>query len=86
MSNRLVIHCNSLEMVFVNYEDEIKFIKDDLSKKSLDNLQLTLEIHPSRDVHRVVHDLWSHFHKEYARHSLKNLIKRPCLSVFKKIG
>jgi hypothetical protein len=44
--------CCFLGMVSVNREDKIQFIKDDLSKGSLDNLLLTLETHPSGDVHR----------------------------------
>jgi hypothetical protein len=43
--------CHSLGMVSVNREDKIQFIKDGLSKGSLDNLLLTLEMHPNRDVH-----------------------------------
>ena len=35
-----------------------QFIMDGLSKGSLDNLLLTLETHPSGDVHRAIHDLW----------------------------
>ena len=46
-----------LGMISINREDEIQFIKDDLSKESLDNLLLTLEMHPSGDVHLVIHDL-----------------------------
>jgi len=49
--------CRSLGMLFVNREDKIQFIKDGLSKGSLDNLLLTLETHPSGDVHRAIHDL-----------------------------
>ena len=49
--------CRSLGMVSINREDKIQFIKDGLSKGSLDNLLLTLETHPSRDVHRAIHDL-----------------------------
>jgi hypothetical protein len=30
--------CHSLVMVSINHEDKIQFIKDDLSKESLDNL------------------------------------------------
>jgi len=56
----------SLGMVSINHEDKIQFIKDGLSKGSLDNLLLTLETHPSRDVHRAIHDLWPQFHKEHA--------------------
>jgi len=50
--------CCFLRMVSVNCEDKIQFIKDGLSKESLDNLLLTLETHPSGDVHRAIHDLW----------------------------
>ena len=45
-------------MVSVNREDKIQFIKDGLSKGSLDNLLLTLETHPSGDVHHAIYDLW----------------------------
>jgi hypothetical protein len=44
-------------MVSINREDKIQFIKDGLSNGSLDNLLLTLETHPSGDVHRAIHDL-----------------------------
>ena len=63
-------------MIAINCEDKIQFIKDDLSKGSLDNLLSTLETHPSGDVHRAIHDLWPQFHKEHARHSLGNLTKK----------
>ena len=56
----------SLEMVSVNREDKIQFIKDGLSKGSLDNLLLTLETYPNGDVHRAIHDLWPYFYKEHA--------------------
>jgi hypothetical protein len=49
--------CRSLGMVSINREDKIQFIKDGLSKKFLDNLLLTLETHPSGDVHHAIHDL-----------------------------
>jgi hypothetical protein len=65
--------CRSLGMVSINREDKIQFIKDGLSKGSLDNLLLTLEMHPSGDVHRAIHDLWPQFHKEHDRLSLRNL-------------
>jgi len=74
--------CHSLEMVSVNREDKIQFIKDDLSKGSLDNLLLTLETHPNRDVHRAIHDLWPQFHKEHARHSFGNLTKKDPVCQF----
>jgi hypothetical protein len=55
--------CRSLGMVSINREDKIQFIKDGLSKESLNNLLLTLETHPSGDVHHAIHDLWPHFIK-----------------------
>jgi hypothetical protein len=76
--------CRSLGMVSINREDKIQFIKDDLSKGSLDNLLLTLETHLSGDVHRAIHDLWPHFHKEHDRLSdtTKRLMFSPkCRSV-----
>ena len=45
-------------------------------RESLDNLMLTLKSHHSGDVHRAVHDLWPHFYKEHAHHSLGNLTKK----------
>jgi hypothetical protein len=74
--------CRSLGMISINHEDKIQFIKDDLSKESLDNLLLTLETHPSGDVHRAIHDLWPQFHKEHARHSLWNLTKKDHVCQF----
>jgi hypothetical protein len=74
--------CRSLGMLSINHEDKIQFIKDGLSKESLDNLLLTLETHPSEDVYRAIHDLWPHFHKEYARYSLGNLTKKDHVCQF----
>jgi len=48
-------------------------------KKSLDNLLLTLGMYLNRDMHRAIHDLWPHFHKEHARHSPGNLTKKKTL-------
>jgi hypothetical protein len=69
-------------MISVNCEDKIQFIKDGLSKGSLDNLLLTLETHPNGDVHRAIHDLWPQIHKEHARHSLGNLTKKDLVIQF----
>jgi len=78
--------CHSLGMVSINCEDKIQFIKDGLSKGSLDNLLLTLETHPSGDVHHAIHDLWPQFHKEHDRLSLGNLtIKDPVCQFLRKL-
>jgi hypothetical protein len=74
--------CRSLGMVSVNHEDKIQFIKDGLSKESLDNFLLTLEMHPSGDVHRAVHDLWPQFHKEHDQLSLGNLTIKDLVCQF----
>jgi hypothetical protein len=68
---------HSLGIVSINREDKTQFIK---TKESLDNLLLTLETHPSGDVHRAIHDLWPHFHKEHDRLSLGNLTKKDHVS------
>ena len=68
--------CHSLGMIPINREDKIQFIKDGLSKGSLDNLLLTLETHHSGDVHHAIYDLWPQFHKEHVRLSLGNLTKK----------
>ena len=60
-------------MVFINREDKIRFIKDSLSKESLDDIFLTFEMHPSGDVRRVLYDLWPLFQEEYKRYSLRRL-------------
>ena len=69
-------------MISINHEDKIQFIKDGLSKMSLDNLLLTLETHPSGDVHHAIHDLWPYFHKEHDRFSLGNLTKKTLFTGF----
>ena len=74
-------------MVSINREDKIQFIKDGLSKESLDNNLLSnLEMHPSGDVHHAIHDLWPHFHKEHDRLSLGNLtVKDPVCQLLRKL-
>jgi hypothetical protein len=71
-------------MVSINREDKIQFIKDGLSEESLDNLLVTLETHPSGDVHHTIHDLWPYFHKEHDRLSLANLTKKDLVCQFFK--
>jgi hypothetical protein len=74
--------CRSLGMESVNREDKIQFFKDGPSKGSLDYLLLTLETHPSGDVHRAIHDLWPRFHKEHDRLSLGNLTIKDLVCQF----
>ena len=70
--------CRSKGMVSINREDKIQFIKDGLSKESLDYIIQTLETHPSGDVHAILLDLVKIFNKEKERYCLGNLIlKHP---------
>ena len=48
----------------MNREDKIQFIRDGLSKESLDDISLTLETHPSASVHRVIRHLHIQFQKK----------------------
>jgi len=78
--------CRTLGMVSVNREDKIRFIKDGLSKESLDNILSTLETHPSGYVHIAIHELWDIFLKEHERYSLGNLtLKDPVCQFIRKL-
>ena len=73
-------------MVSHNREDKINFIKDGLSKESLDDVLLNLETHLSGDVHRYILRLWPQFQKEHERYSLGNLtLKDPVCQFIRKL-
>ena len=73
-------------MVSINQEDKIKFIKDGLSKESLDNILETLETHPCGQVQRVLLDLMKLFNKDKERYSLGNLtLKDPVCQFIRKL-
>ena len=79
-------HCRSKGMVSVNREDKIKFIKDGLSKESLDDIIQTLETHPSGEVHVVLLDLFKLFNAENERYSLGDLtLKDPVCQFIRKL-
>ena len=54
----------TLGMVSINCEDKIKFVKDGMSKESLDDILRSLETHPSRYVQHEFHNLCKLFQKE----------------------
>ena len=60
-------------MVSVNRKDKIKFIKDGMSKESLDDILRSLETRPSGYVQHEIQNLWKLFQKESAQFSLGNL-------------
>ena len=79
-------NCRSLGFVSNYRQDKINFIKDGLSKGSLDNFLLTLETHPSGDVHIAIRDLWPKFQKERNKFSLGNLtLKDPVCQFIRKL-
>ena len=74
--------CRSLGMVSINREDKINFLRDGMSKESLDNISLTLETHPSGYVHLEITRLYPQFFKERQRLSLGNLTKKDPVCQF----
>mgnify|MGYP000866703019 FL=1 len=78
--------CRSLGFVSRNREDKIQFIKDGLSKESLDDILLTLETHPCGLMQRELLDLWNKFKNEHQRYSLGNLtLKDPVCQFIRKL-
>ena len=79
-------NCKNSGMVSINREDKINFIKDGLSKESLDNILETLETHPCGLVQRCLLDLTKLFNKEKERYSLGNLtLKDPVCQFIRKL-
>lgn len=74
--------CRSIGFTSINREDKINFIKDGLSRESLDDILMTFETHPSGDVQRELRNLWSKFEKEQVRYSLGNLTKKDPVCQF----
>lgn len=78
--------CRTLGMSSINRDDKLQFIKDGLSKESLDDIFLTLETHPSGYVHIAIRELWKLFLKEHERYSLGNLtLKDPVCQFIRKL-
>lgn len=77
--------CRTIGMASINRYDKIDFIKDGLSKESLDDIHLTLETHSSGMVQRHIIDLWEQFRKEHVL-SLGNLtLKDPVCQFLRKL-
>ena len=74
--------CKSLGMVSDTREDNIKFIKDDLSKESLDDILRSLETHRSGFVQREIYNLWILFQKQSTQFSLGNLTQKDPICQF----
>ena len=74
-------YCRSKGMVLVNQEDKIHFIKDGLSKESLDDIVQIVEMHPSGHVHSVILNLVKLFNKENECYSLGNLMLKGPVSL-----
>ncbi|KAF3433563.1 hypothetical protein FNV43_RR24665 [Rhamnella rubrinervis] len=81
-SNLFTLYMPRTRIVFINQEDKINFIKDGLSKESLDDILLTLETHHCGVVHRELLDLWHLFKDEQQRCSLGNLTLKDLVCQF----
>ena len=78
--------CRNPGMVSRNREDKIQFIKDGLSKESLDDFLETLETHPCGLVQRHLLDLMKLFEDDRKRYSLGNLtVKDPVCQFIRKL-
>ncbi|KAL6552047.1 hypothetical protein OROGR_008201 [Orobanche gracilis] len=69
--------CKSVGFVSKNREDKIAFIKDGLSKESMDHdIHQILDAHPSGYVHRELMALWIQFKDERKRYSHEKLVSK----------
>ncbi|KAL6565320.1 hypothetical protein OROGR_002271 [Orobanche gracilis] len=69
--------CKSVGFVSRNREDKIAFIKDGLSKESMDHdIHQILDAHPSGYVHRELMALWIQFKDERKRYSHEKLVSK----------
>ncbi|KAL6497247.1 hypothetical protein OROGR_029176 [Orobanche gracilis] len=69
--------CKSVGFVSRNREDKIAFIKDGLSKESMDHdIHQILDTHPSGYVHRELMALWIQFKDERKRYSHEKLVSK----------
>ena len=69
-------------MILVNQEDKICFIKDGLSKESLDDIIQTLETYPNGNIYCILLDLVKLFNKEKERYNLGNLTLKDLVCQF----
>ena len=67
-------YCRSKWMISINRENKIHFIKNGLSKESLDNIIQALKTYPSGNVHHALLNLVKLFNKEKEHYSLENLM------------
>ncbi|KAL6504480.1 hypothetical protein OROGR_026403 [Orobanche gracilis] len=69
--------CKSVEFVSRNREDKIAFIKDGLSKESMDHdIHQILDTHPSGYVYRELMALWIQFKDERKHYSHEKLVSK----------
>ncbi|KAL6523496.1 hypothetical protein OROGR_017099 [Orobanche gracilis] len=79
--------CKSVGFVSTNREDKIVFIKDGLSKESMNHdIHQILDTHPSGYAHRELMALWIQFKDERKRYSHEKLISKDSVCGSKLIG
>jgi Carlavirus putative nucleic acid binding protein len=75
--------CRSIGIPSTNRNDKIEFIKDGLRKENLDEIQISLETHPSGAVQIEMLDLWQQFQREW-QHLGKLRLKDPVCQLTRK--
>ncbi|XVF72371.1 hypothetical protein PTKIN_Ptkin12aG0116600 [Pterospermum kingtungense] len=78
--------CRSVGFTSINREDKISYIKDGLSRETLDGYVVSLDAHPSGDVQHQIQNLWNRTKNEREKYSLGNLtLKDPVCWFIRKL-
>ncbi|KAL6583999.1 hypothetical protein OROMI_003288 [Orobanche minor] len=77
--------CRSLGIPSTNREDKIQFIKDGLNKENLDDIEISLDTHPSGLVHYGIRHLWNKSKPEYEQRLGNLTLKDPVCQFVRKL-
>ncbi|KAL6550280.1 hypothetical protein OROMI_020768 [Orobanche minor] len=77
--------CRSLGIHSTNREDKIQFIKDGMNKENLDDIEISLDKHPSGLVHYGIQYLWNKFKPEYEQRLGNLTLKDPVCQFVRKL-
>ncbi|KAL6550367.1 hypothetical protein OROMI_020855 [Orobanche minor] len=77
--------CRSLGIPSINREDKIQFIKYGLNKENFDDIENSLDTHPSGLVHYGIRYLWDKFQPEYERRVGNLTLKDPVCQFVRKL-
>ena len=77
--------CRSVGFMSTNREDKVEFIKNGLNKESFDDINMTLDAHPSGHVQIEVQRLWNKLQPEYERRLGNLTLKDPVCQFIRKL-